>query len=366
MSMPQSPYAPQPVPSPGGGPPGEPPQRRTGLIIALVVGGLTVVLAVLVVIALVVVLAVRSQGAKEAAPTQQTPEQQATALVTEYMTALEAGDAAAVLALLPQDQIEDQVLSAEAYAAALAAEPISEVTVGTPVVSSSTAHDADVPVTFTVAGQSVSAEYTVQDWDSDGTFEMAAPYSSTYVPEGLPQLGLTVNGEEVTEGSNLYLLPGAYELAIDQEGFTLDPEEPVIVTDELQGDLPSPVLTEEGQKTFRTAVQSAVDGCLAQDTLKAGCGIGEIPGSTSDGWTVTEGTVKRSISEDTQRTIDTMEGTPGTDEPTYVSGEAVGTVDTTMECTKDGQKGTCEMFLGGSMSVPSVDLADPEHPVTWS
>ena len=54
------------------------------------------------------------------------------------------------------------------------------------------------------------------------------------------------------------------------------------------------------------------------------------------------------------------------DEPTYVEGTSVGSVTTTIECTKDGQKGRCEMWLGGGMGIPNVDMADPELPVTWS
>ena len=91
-----------------------------------------------------------------------------------------------------------------------------------------------------------------------------------------------------------------------------------------------------------------------------------VPTTSDDGWTMVENTVERSISEDTQRTIDTMEATPSSDEPTYVEGTSVGSVTTTIECTKDGQKGRCEMWLGGGMGIPNVDMADPELPVTWS
>ena len=66
------------------------------------------------------------------------------------------------------------------------------------------------------------------------------------------------------------------------------------------------------------------------------------------------------------RTIEKMEATPRYDEPTFVEGEHIGTVSTEMDCTKDGQQGICEMILGGGMSTPSVDMADPELPVTWS
>ena len=116
----------------------------------------------------------------------------------------------------------------------------------------------------------------------------------------------------------------------------------------------------------RGAVDDAVQACLEQTTLEAGCGMTPVPTTSDDGWTMVENTVERSISEDTQRTIDTMEATPSSDEPTYVEGTSVGSVTTTIECTKDGQKGRCEMWLGGGMGIPNVDMADPELPVTWS
>ncbi|WP_299303875.1 hypothetical protein [uncultured Brachybacterium sp.] len=87
--------------------------------------------------------------------------------------------------------------------------------------------------------------------------------------------------------------------------------------------------------------------------------MGAVPETSSDGWTMVEGMVKRSISEDTQRTLDTMEAAPSYDEPTDVQGSSVGSVETTIDCTKDGQNGVCEMWLGGGMSIPHVDMADP-------
>jgi hypothetical protein len=62
-----------------------------------------------------------------------------------------------------------------------------------------------------------------------------------------------------------------------------------------------------------------------------------------------------------------MEAAPVGDDPAAVEGSsAVGAVPTTLECTKDGQSGECEMISGGTISVPTVDMTDPELPVTWS
>ncbi|GAA4526535.1 hypothetical protein GCM10023160_21310 [Brachybacterium paraconglomeratum] len=321
---------------------------------------------------LVIVLVVRGVGGAggggaEPSAADLTPEEQSTALVTDYFAALSAGDAVTSLELLPpMDEADGVLLPVEAYSTALERAPVSDVVVGTPELDGGLI-SGTVPVTFTVGGVSVSDEYSVHDYDDDGVIELTSTSSNPVGAYGLSGLGMTLNGVEVTDGQSLYLLPGGYEVAYSLELFAPSSTDPVIIGEHfVSPEWPEPQLTEEGLTAFRGAVQTAVDGCLAQTTLEAGCGTDTLPASTDDGWTLTEGTVRRTLPEDTQRTIDTMETTSSYDEPTYVEGEVVGSLDTEMDCTKDGQAGVCEMWLGGGMSVPHVDMADPELPVTWS
>lgn len=367
--MPAGPFTPPPAG------PGSKPKGRKNLIIAGVIGGGGCVLVLLIVLALIIAFAVRGGGSDDAGGGDDepsiadlSPEEQATALVTEYFAALSAGDAATALELLPLvDEMDTEVLPTEAYTAALELAPVADVVVGTPVLDDGGLIDGEVPVTFTVGGESFSDTYSVHDYDDDGILELTGTSSNFDVRDDVTGLGMTLNGAEVTDGQRLHLVPGGYEIAYGAEHFAPSSTDPVIVGAHLDsGEWPEPQLTEDGQAAFRAAVQKAVDACLAETTLQAGCGIGEVPKTSSDGWTMVEGTVKRSISEDTQRTIDTMEGTPARDEPTYVEGSSIGSVETTIECTKDGQEGICELWLGGGMGIPHVDMADPELPVTWS
>lgn len=366
--MPQGSYTP---------PPAEPVSKsssRRNLIIAGALAGGGCFLVLLVVLVLVIVLVMRGGGGtaagadgEESSIASLSPEEQATALVADYFDALSTGDAENALELLgPQDDPDITTLPVEAYSQALELAPVAEVEVGTPVLDESGLISGEVPVTFTVGEQTVSDAYSVHDYDDDGVLELTGSGADETVPDNVTGLDTTLNGVEVTAGQRVLLLPGGYELAYGSEHFAPTSTDPLLVGEQYgHVDWPDPELTEDGQTAFRGAVQEAVDACLTETTLAAGCGMTPVPETSNDGWTMVEDTVQRSISEDTQRTIDTMEGIPSYDEPTYVEGSSIGTVETTIECTKDDQKGTCELWLGGGMGRPHVDMSDPELPVTW-
>lgn len=344
--------------------PTPPRKMRTGTIIALVAGGFVVLVAVLAVIALVIFFAVRASSTASGP----SAEEQASALVTDYMSALQSGDAATALDLMPMQPSADATeLSEDAYTAALEAAPVADVVVHEPVLEGDDPASGVVAVDYTVGGETASEEFSVDDYDRDGTWELDPSISSTAVPVTLNGLGVTVNGAEVEDEARIRLLPGAYEVTFSRSYFVPSSEDPLLITTSTtEVSWPEPTLNDDGVTAFRGAVQGAVEECLAQKTLEAGCGIGTLPSTSNDGWTMTDGTVERTMPEDTRRGLETMEARPSYDEPTYVEGEGIGTIDTTMECTKDGQKGTCEMWFGGGMSTPYVDMADPELPVTWS
>ncbi|MGY5764728.1 hypothetical protein ACXET9_05950 [Brachybacterium sp. DNPG3] len=383
MSSTPGPYPPAPGPSsgPGSGPgspapgswtpaPAEAPRSRKGLYIGLGIGCGGLLLIGIVIIALVLFLTLRGSsgtatgggGGEETTPAA-TPEEQATALVTEYMAALEAGDSATALELLGPD--DATVLSTTAYDAALAAAPVADVVIDAPVMSTAS---GTVTAEYTVGGTPAMQEFLVSDYDADDVYELEPMYTYEKVPASLSGLGLSLAGEAVEDGDSLYLLPGSYELGVGNEYFTLDPAEPLVVLSANDvGDWPEAALTDSGLEAFRGAVQSAVDECIAMTTLTSGCGLDPIsPAEDSNGIIAEEGTVARVLSDDAQRTIDTMVPTPSYDEPTYVQGQSIGSVDTTMNCTQDGVAGTCSLWWGNTISAPSVDMADPELPVTWS
>jgi hypothetical protein len=349
----------------GPGGPGRPPGRnRVILIVCLVIAAVAVLLVILAVVVFAIVIgASKDDGGKSAEPS--TPEEQVTALAQDYMDSLEAGDPAPALELIAhQERHGAVVLDEEQYAKALEESPITDVVVGTPTMS---AMSGEVVVDYTVGDERTTSTISANDYDDDGTYELTVGLEhSQNVPASLTGLAPTLNGQEVEPEEQVMLLPGTYEFAIDHELFDLDGATSFTdVSSESRVDWPDVELSDDGQKQFRKAVQSSVDSCVKEKTLKAGCGMGDLSDASTDGWTIKDDTVSRSIPESTQRTIEKMEATPGSDEPTYVTGSRVGTVDTKVECTKGGQKGTCELILGGGMGIPSVDLADDEHPVTW-
>ena len=261
-------------------PPPPPKKKRTGLIIGIIAGALFLIVAVIVVIALIIFFAVRNGGGGDTTggggggDKAATPEEQATTLVTDYMDALVAGDSAAAFELAADPSGSDEVLPAAAYDAALAAAPIADVVVEAPAMEPE-GIDGTVPVSFTVGGEATTYDFTVSDYDSDEVFELDSPMWSTYTPDSLAGLGATINGEELPTDVSLAMLPGSYEISFGVEGFAPSVTDPMVYTDyDTDVEWPEATLTDDGLATFRAAVQKSVDACIAQDTLKAGCGIG--------------------------------------------------------------------------------------------
>ena len=106
-------------------------------------------------------------------------------------------------------------------------------------------------------------------------------------PDNVTGLDTTLNGVEVTAGQRVLLLPGGYELAYGSEHFAPTSTDPLLVGEQYgHVDWPDPELTEDGQTAFRGAVQEAVDACLTETTLAAGCGMTPVPETSNDGWTM--------------------------------------------------------------------------------
>lgn len=378
MTAPMPPQGPPPQgPSHFTPPPAEPVSKssaRRNLIIAGVLAGGGCLLVVIVVIALVIVFALRGSGSggtggEESDAASVPLEEQATALVTDYFDALSAGDAATALELRPVDDPQGSTpLPIEAYTAALEAAPVTAVEVGAPVIDEDGLAEGEVPVTFTVGDRTVEDSYSVHDYDDDGVLELTSAGATEKVPEDFDGLAATLNGVEVTAGDPLVLLPGAYELGFDAEHFQPSSTDPLIVGEQTSSvEWPGTTLTEEGLTAFRGAVQGAVDQCIAATSLEAGCGMSPLSETSTDGWTAKDGTVSRTLTDEARTAIDEMEAELVDGDPSAVEGSGgIGEVPTTLECTKDGQTGECEMISGGTITVPTVDMTDPELPVTWS
>ncbi len=125
-----------------------------------------------------------------------------------------------------------------------------------------------------------------------------------------------------------------------------------------------PALSEEGLTQFRQLVRAAVDACIASPNLAAGCGI-DIPAVLSDGTQMIEGTLRRSLTADTQVKLESLEATLSYDVPTLARGDYIGGLQVEGTCTQNGVSGTCSVLFGPSLGAPSVDMAAETPTVLW-
>lgn len=331
--------------------------RSRALLWALFAG---FVVVALVAICGVVVLATSGEGSREG-----TRDAAASEVVTEYMDALAAGDVSSAIDLVKTSGVET-VLSEKAYEQALESAPVDDVEVKEPSLDDEMS--GSVSVTFTVGGESAHESISVHDYDRDGEWEMIPPTTGLEPPTPLSGLGVKVNGDEIDDDDVLLLLPGTYEVAISSPHYALSGAASMDVTSSTEApSWPKPSLSSSGTTAFREAVRTEVDACLAQKTLKAGCDLGTIPTTEKQqGWKMVDGTVERSLADDTEKKLKTLTPTVDSREPTSLEGPVIGTVDTTMSCTKDGQTGECELFIGGSIGAPYVDMSGKEPTVEWS
>ena len=294
------------------------------------------------------------------------PKVQAKELATTYLDALVKADTATLMAA-DQDHAKSlQVLSADAYAKALKAKPVTATTVGEPKLDTSGLVEGKVPVSYTIAGQKVDAQLSVHDFDRDGELELTAGLgTSMFFPGAKADLGTSVNGSPIKAGEKaVYVLPGSYSLTFKNPHYALDHDVVVAGKKGEIGEKAEITLSPTGTAKFHEQVMKAVDACIAKKTFDAGCGIKPIAKS-SNGFEAIEGTVERTLSETARAEV--KKETPRVDQSdaSKVTGSSVK-IRTTMDCTKGGSRGRCELFLGGGTGVPSVDLTDPAAPVTWS
>lgn len=296
--------------------------------------------------------------------TSEDPEAQVRDVVTEYMDALKKGDVEAAFAVSkPREHGGPEVLPTKVYERALEAAPIRDVVVKDPVLDEIS---GEVDVTYTVGGTPGKKSFSVHDYDQDGEWEMIPGGASGLVSQSLTGLDVTLNGAPVDQDQSYWLMPGAYEVAIDSPRLTLEGTRTLTVTDRtVPDDWAEPKVTKRGVKDYRAAVREEVETCLTDQDFDAGCEMDVTPQLTQQGWKPVDGTLDRSLSREAERKLERLEPVldPG-DDATAVSSDPIGPIDVTYTCTKGGQRGECELFLGMHIT-PTVDLTDPQTPVRW-
>lgn len=366
---PGQPYPGQPYPGqpyPGQPYPGAQPKKKglsTGAIIGIIGGALALLIVIIVVIALVVGRIFASAGGGGSAGTGASGGGSPSDAVSAYLTALAESDSETALGLVSDPPSNDILLTDDVLAASNELAPITGIEV---LDATGTSGSADVTATYLLGDTPVTTDFSVIDYDDDGTWEISGGtgYISTAQFDGL---GLTINGEEV-DGDEVEVFPGAYQLATTMPNFTLTGETVVQVTDPYtSGDTSDiePTLTDAALQRFRAVVRASVEACLAQKTLDAGCGLA-IPATLSDGTQMADGSITRTLTADGSASLDSLEPTLSYDNPTLAQGDYIGGVEISGQCTtSDGATGSCSVLFGPSLGSPSVDMASENPTVLW-
>jgi hypothetical protein len=198
---------------------------------------------------------------------------------------------------------------------------------------------------------------------TDGTAKV------TVSTAGFSGMALTVNKTKITGAADLDAFPGTYTLGTTTAGFEITGTNVVTVKDsESAPSLASAKaqLNSSGLKDFRFAIDKDVKGCISSKKLKTGCGL-SLPTKLSDGTTLTDGTVQRSLPSSTQKALANLKPNDAASDGVKRLANPIGSVNVTVKCVKGGKSGTCQIangtptYLGSS----SVDMSQNPPKVTW-
>ncbi|MFG6503722.1 hypothetical protein [Microbacterium sp. P05] len=355
--QPPYPYAPQPAPAQG-------PRKGlgTGAIVGIVAGA--ILLAAVVVGVLIAVVSNLGNRPTAGSGDPDTPTSTPAGVVRGYLEALAASDAETALSFISDPPAASPFLTDAALETSNALGPITDIEVTEP-------EDADfsitVSATYSVGTEVVTAEYSVNEYDTEGEWSMTAGTADLMLTSSrFAGLDMTLNGEPL-DSDTVAVFPGTYELATTTPNFEVTGE--TIVTVREPFDYPSlsdvqASLTEEGAQLFRTTVQDAVAVCLASKTLTAGCGL-ELPEVLDDGARLIDGTLTRSLGAEAQATLESLAPQESFSDPLVVRGDFIGSVGVTAEVEQNGQRGTGELLFAPSLGAPVVDFTSGTPVVRW-
>lgn len=358
---PASPASPSPVQPPQPQPADRKKRRRTMIVVGVVVA------VVLAIAAAAIILTVQANRRAEEEAERAAAERlaSAAAAVQGLFDAIAAGDSTAALGYVDLEGGNSELITDEVLAASAELAPITDIVVTPPTSVSEKTRSAEVSIGYLLGGEPVEQTYQVRDPEQDNTWIVDGAVNAVTLYDMLEGLDLTLNGVPLTTADFL-LLPGAYEIATTTTYFTLTGDTEMRVTELYHADSPTleAALNDDGVAAFREAVTTAVDECVASTTLEAGCGL-TLPEELDDGTVLEDDTIERSLSDDAQEALETMEPTLSYADPTVAEGSYIGAVDVKADCTQDDRSGTCELIFAPSIGTPSVTMTDPDLAVSW-
>lgn len=341
---------PAPRPAPRGG-------LSTGAIVGIVLGGVALLLIPLLVVAGIGLFGFfRALGPGVPGP-DDGALRVAEETVESYLGAIAAGDADAALTHVWADDETAELLTDEVLGVSMELAPMSDIEVGE--ATGTDYGDALVPVSFRLGDERV--ERTFEVWSGGGDAEIIDGLVAASLYQFV-DLGLSVNGVPAS-GELVALFPGVYEFAIDNEHFTLDGGAVIRLAtpeDEYQSYEFVPVLTDEAEQTFRDLVRASLEECLAMTTLTTPCGF-DAPAMSDDGQRLADGSVRRTLTADGERTLASLSAEQSYESPTaatswdYIDVEAVAQ-------TSDGRIVT---VYTDDWLFPTVDFGEAELRVRW-
>lgn len=335
----------------------QPPQKKKGLGVGAIIGiivGAVVLLGVIVVL-LIVFLIPRG------------PEFNAAETTENYLTALADGDAEAALAMSEGGPSDTTLLTDEVLAQAQEIAPITDIDVEDGEDDNGTGI-ATISASYMVGDQQVNQDFFLNLDEEANEWKISeAIVNDIFLSEGLLDIGVTVNGVAV-ESDSVPAFPGGYLVETPNTTYALVGETTLVLAQPFESGSASDIeieLSEDGLAGWRQLVTDAVNACLAEKTLEAGCGL-SIPALFGDGTAFTDGTLTRTLSAEGQAELAALEPYYPLFDPLQVSAGYIGLVDVTGDCTKNGQSGTCEITFGQpSLSSPLVDYATDPPTLRW-
>lgn len=324
-------------------------------------GGLIGIIAGAVVLVIIVVTAAGIGISSAISGAQGDPE----SIVTDYLTAVQDGDAKQALSYLDESISDKTLLTDDVLKASAKLGKISKIKLTSSKEDSST---TKVTAKFSVGSTPVTQEFTVYKAYKGGYSILSGGTVSLY-PSTLDGVAVTVNGQEA-KGDSWTVFPGAYELALPKgvdASFSISGADDLVAAGDGY-DLLSDVkveLNEAGVQQFRDAVTEAVNACIASTTLAAGCGL-DVPATLSDGTVIADGTLTRTLSADAQANLANLEPRETFSNPLQVYGDYIGSVKTSStSCTQNGSTTGCDIWFGPSLGSPQVDFTSGTPVVRW-
>ncbi len=330
--------APPPPPAPG----------KAGNKMPLIIGG-----AVIVVIALVVglmQLGNRNTGTT-GMPATASPSASASTgtgvgagsageTVQKYFDALAAGDPDAIFGLVRGDLPDRTFLTREVMAAAVQANPITNLKL-TELKSSN--YSAEIEAEYTINDRTQRQKFYVSA--RDGRWYLTTIAARLYVKGLSPaDTGLTVNGIQVGDVDSIEVFPGGYTLGSTSDTFGFSKTKVVVESLGSSSDVYDikVQLSDAALKDFRAATKKLVDSCKKPGALKKpDCGINFRQPS---GVTIKASTIACTPSG--VNSIDRMKPTLNASDLTVR-----GSISVSYRCTMKSTKGASYRGVGGLYSV---------------